>query len=139
MNEPTIILFDGVCNLCAGVVKFVIARDTKRHFRFAALQSAAAEKACARVGAVFPASSALDSVIVISDGRALERSDAVLAICARLPFPWPILRVFRVFPRRLRDAIYRLIARRRYNWFGKRDTCLVATSDWKHRFLEDGE
>ena len=132
----TIVLFDGVCNLCSGVVRFVIARDPHAHFRFAALQSDAARRACAEVGATPPAAVEPDTIIVIVNGRALERSDAALAIAARLPFPWPIFGVFRILPRPLRDWLYRLVARNRYRWFGKSDTCMMPTPELRARFLE---
>ena len=132
----TIILFDGVCNLCSGVVRFLIARDPHARFRFAPLQSDAARRACAEVGATPPAAVEPDTIIVIVNGRALERSDAALAIAARLPFPWPIFGVFRILPRPLRDWLYRLVARNRYRWFGKRDTCMMPTPELRARFLE---
>ena len=137
MAQPTtIILFDGVCNLCSGVVRFVIARDPHAHFRFAALQSDAARRACAEVGATPPAAVDPDTIIVIADGRALERSDAALAIASRLPFPWPMCGVFRILPRGLRDWLYRVVARNRYRWFGKSDTCMVPTPELRARFLD---
>jgi predicted DCC family thiol-disulfide oxidoreductase YuxK len=137
MAQPTtIILFDGVCNLCSGVVRFVIARDPHAHFRFAALQSDAARRACAEVGATPPAAVDPDTIIVIADGRALERSDAALAIASRLPFPWPMFGVFRILPRALRDWLYRFVAKNRYRWFGKSDTCMMPTPELRARFLE---
>jgi predicted DCC family thiol-disulfide oxidoreductase YuxK len=137
MAQPsTIILFDGVCNLCSGVVRFVIARDPHAHFRFAALQSDAARRACAEVGATPPVAVDPDTIIVVVNGRALERSDAALAIAARLPFPWPLLGIFRVLPRGVRDWLYRLVARNRYRWFGKSDTCMMPTPELRARFLE---
>ena len=135
-QSSTIILFDGVCNLCSGVVRFVIARDPHARFRFAALQSDAARRACAEVGATPPAAVDPDTIIVIADGRALERSDAALAIAARLPFPWPMFGVFRILPRALRDWLYRLVAKNRYRWFGKSDTCMMPTPELRARFLE---
>ena len=135
-QSSTIILFDGVCNLCSGVVRFVIARDPRAHFRFAALQSDAARRACAEVGATPPAAVDPDTIIVIADGRALERSDAALAIASRLPFPWPMFGVFRILPRALRDWLYRLVARNRYRWFGKSETCMMPTPELRARFLE---
>jgi predicted DCC family thiol-disulfide oxidoreductase YuxK len=135
-QSSTIILFDGVCNLCSGVVRFVIARDPRAHFRFAALQSDAARRACAEVGATPPAAVDPDTIIVIADGRALERSDAALAIAARLPFPWPIFGVFRLLPRALRDWLYRFVAKNRYRWFGKSETCMMPTPELRARFLE---
>jgi predicted DCC family thiol-disulfide oxidoreductase YuxK len=135
-QSSTIILFDGVCNLCSGVVRFVIARDPRAHFRFAALQSDAARRACAEVGATPPAAVDPDTIIVIADGRALERSDAALAIASRLPFPWPMFGVFRILPRALRDWLYRLVAKNRYRWFGKSDTCMMPTPELRARFLD---
>jgi predicted DCC family thiol-disulfide oxidoreductase YuxK len=135
-QSSTIILFDGVCNLCSGVVRFVIARDPRAHFRFAALQSDAARRACAEVGATPPAAVDPDTIIVIADGRALERSDAALAIASRLPFPWPMFGVFRILPRALRDWLYRLVAKNRYRWFGKSETCMMPTPELRARFLE---
>ena len=137
MSDPsTTILFDGVCNLCSGVVRFVIARDPHARFRFAALQSDAARRACAEAGATPPAAVDPDTIIVIADGRALERSDAALAIASRLPFPWPMFGVFRILPRALRDWLYRFVARNRYRWFGKSDTCMMPTPELRARFLE---
>ena len=135
-QSSTIILFDGVCNLCSGVVRFVIARDPHAHFRFAALQSDAARRICAEVGATPPAAVDPDTIIVIADGRALERSDAALAIASRLPFPWPMFGVFRILPRALRDWLYRLVAKNRYRWFGKSETCMMPTPELRARFLE---
>ena len=137
MAQPsTIILFDGVCNLCSGVVRFVIARDPHARFRFAALQSDAARRACTEVGATPPAAVDPDTIIVIVNGRALERSDAALAIASRLPFPWPMFGVFRILPRALRDWLYRFVAKNRYRWFGKSDTCMMPTPELRARFLE---
>ncbi len=135
-EHPTIILFDGVCSLCSGVVRFIVARDPHSRFRFAALQSDAARRACAEFGATQPAAAEPDSVIVIADGRAFERSDAALAIAARLPFPWPVFGVFRILPRSLRDRLYAVVARNRYRWFGKSDTCMVPTAELRARFID---
>lgn len=135
-EPPTIILFDGVCNLCSGVVHFLIARDPHARFRFAALQSEAARAACARVGHELPASTTPSTVVVIEQGRALERSDAALAIARRLPFPWPMFGVFGVLPRGIRDALYRILARHRYRWFGRTSECMVPTPELRCRFLD---
>lgn len=132
----TIVLFDGVCNLCSGVVRFLIARDPHARFRFAPLQSDAARRACAEVGATPPAAVEPDTIIVIVNGRALERSDAALAIASRLPFPWPMFGVFRILPRALRDWLYRFVAKNRYRWFGKSETCMMPTPELRARFLE---
>jgi len=135
-EQPIIILFDGVCNFCSAFVRFVIARDPHATCRFAALQSEAARAACARVGYELPASATPSTIVVIQDGRALERSDAVLAIAQRVRFPWSVLGVFRVLPRGLRDALYRFVARNRYRWFGRTDACMVPTPELRERFLD---
>jgi predicted DCC family thiol-disulfide oxidoreductase YuxK len=118
------------------VVRFVISRDPHATCRFAALQSQAARAACARVGYELPASATPSTIVVIQDGRALERSDAVLAIARRMRVPWPVLGVFRLLPRGLRDVLYRFVARNRYRWFGRADACMVPTPELRQRFLD---
>ena len=136
VEQAPIILFDGACNLCSGAVRFVIARDPHARCRFASLQSEAARAACAKVGYDLPASATPSTIVVIEGGRALERSDAVLAIARRMRFPWPVLGVFGVLPRGLRDVLYRFVARHRYRWFGRSDACMAPTSELRGRFLD---
>ena len=136
VEQATIILFDGACNLCSGAVRFVIARDPHAQCRFASLQSDAARAACAKVGYDLPASATPSTIVVIEGGRALERSDAVLAIARRMRFPWPVLGVFGVLPRGLRDVLYGFVARHRYRWFGRSDACMAPTSELRGRFLD---
>lgn len=135
-TEPTIILFDGVCNLCSRSVRFVIARDPHAHFRFAALQSEAARRICTERSISMPTALEPDSIVVIADGKSLERSDAALAIAARLPLPWSLLRIFRAIPRPLRDWLYRLVAKNRYRWFGRTDACMMPTPEIRARFID---
>ena len=135
-TQPIIILFDGVCNLCSGMVRFVIARDPHARCRFAALQSEAARAACAKVGYELPAFNTPSTIVVIEGGRALERSDAALAIARRMSSPWPMFGVFRVLPRGLRDALYRFVARNRYRWFGRAEACMVPRAEFQERFLD---
>jgi len=117
-------------------VRFLAARDPNARFRFAALQSEAARRACAAVGHGLPADATPSTIVVIEDGRALERSDAALAIARRMPFPWPMLGAFRVLPRGLRDALYRVVAHNRSRWFGRTESCMVPTAELQARFLE---
>ncbi len=131
--EPTIILFDGVCNLCAWSVQFIIRRDAGRVFRFASLQSEVGRNITRQHGLD---KSALSSFILVENGRAWRESDAALRVCKHLPWPWRWLPVFLLVPRVLRDPVYRLIARNRYRWFGKSDTCLMPTPEMRARFLE---
>ena len=132
-NGTLVILFDGVCNLCTGTVRFVIARDPKRRFRFASLQSEAAKALLESHG--LPRES-LENIVVIDGARSFIKSDAALYVAGSLKGLWPVLRVFRIVPRRVRDAVYDFVARRRYRWFGKRQACLVPAPEDAHRFIE---
>jgi len=127
-----IVLFDGVCNLCSGSVQFVLKRDLEGRFRFASLQSEAGRSLMLEHG-LDP--DALSSVVLVEDGRAYQESSAALRIARHLPGAWKLLRVFAVVPRPLRDAVYRLIARHRYRWFGKTEACWLPTPELRARFL----
>ena len=128
-----VVLFDGVCNLCNGSVRFVIERDPHKHFQFAPLQS---ETATTLIGGTADPLAMPDSIVLVDDGRLYVRSTAALRIARRLRFPWPLIWVFMAVPRPLRDWVYDVIARHRYGWFGKRDTCMVPTKEIRDRFLE---
>ena len=132
VSSSPVILFDGVCNLCNGSVNFVIDRDPEGIFRFGSLQSNQAAPLLARYGLE---DSALDSIVLIEDGRVYRKSDAVLRIARRLPGAWPLLYGAMAVPRVLRDAVYDWVARNRYRWFGRSDTCRVPTPELKARFL----
>ena len=127
------ILFDGVCNLCNGFVRFVIDRDPAARFRFAALSSDAAVRLLEDNAVRGPIP---DSIVLVEDGRVYFRSDAPLRIARGLTFPWPLLAVFLLVPRFVRDRVYDFIAARRYRWFGRRDVCMVPTPELNKRFLQ---
>ena len=130
---PAVILFDGVCNLCNGFVQFVIERDPEARFRFAALQSDAARRL---VGGLRIPGSLPDSIVLVEDGRAFLKSTAALRIARGLRAPWPLAYGLVVVPRALRDRVYDLVARRRYGWFGRRDTCMVPAPELRSRFID---
>lgn len=125
-------LFDGVCNLCNGAVNFIIDRDPDRRFRFAALQSEAAKPLLAHCD--LPPD-ALDTLVVVEEGRCYARSAAALRVVRRLAGAWWLLYALVVIPRPLRDAVYGWIVRNRYRWFGKSDECRVPTPELRERFL----
>jgi predicted DCC family thiol-disulfide oxidoreductase YuxK len=129
------VLFDGECNLCDGAVQFLLRRDPRGRLRFAALQSPAAARLLAGARAPTPLP---DSLVLIADGAVHVRSGAALRIAARLRWPWPLLFVFWLVPRPLRDLAYDFVARRRTRWFGRRSSCRVPTPEERGRFLEDG-
>ena len=132
-REHPIVLFDGVCNLCEATVRFVIERDPAGRFRFAPLQSPLGRALLLHHG-YDP--DAIAAVVLVDGDGAHDRSTAALRLVAGLRAPWswlapPLLLV----PRRLRDAVYRWIAGRRYRWFGRRAECLVPTPELRARFL----
>ena len=129
-----VILFDGVCNLCNGAVRWVIEHDRREIFRFAALQSLAGRDALAAAPA-----GGLDSVILVDEAGVHTQGEAVLRICRRLGFPWSLALVGRALPRPWRDALYAWVARHRYRWFGRRDACLRPTPALRARFLDADE
>lgn len=129
----TIVLFDGVCNLCNGAVQFLLRRDRRRRFRFAALQSAAGRALLAEYG--LPTET-LETLVVLTGGRARLRSDAALHLARRLPWPWPLLAAFTILPRPLRDALYAFVARHRYRWFGRTESCMLPSAETADRFLD---
>ena len=133
-EKHAIILFDGVCNLCNGLVAFVIKRDKKGYFKFGSVQSDASQKLLDR----FPHTdvSGFDSVVLIENNRLYIRADAGLRIMSRLNAPWNWLRIGFVFPKFLRDAVYDFIARYRYAWFGKRDECMIPDPAYADRFID---
>ena len=129
---PAVILFDGVCNFCNGAVNFVIHRDRKGYFRFAALQSAVGEELLDkhRIDKV-----ETDSVVLIEDDKAYLHSSAALRIVRRLPGLWPILYGLIIVPKGIRDWAYRLFAKHRYRLFGRREECMIPTPEIRTRFL----
>ena len=136
-SAPITILFDGVCNLCNGFVQFVIRHDTAGRFRFAALQSAAGQALLAAAGRPELADTAADpdSVLVVEEGRVYTHSTAVLRIAGHLGGVWHAAAVGWLLPRAWRDALYRYVARHRYRWFGRQESCLLPTPALRARFL----
>jgi predicted DCC family thiol-disulfide oxidoreductase YuxK len=133
-DEPAqnVVLFDGVCNLCNGWVRFVIARDPRARFRFASLQSSFGVEVLRRHCL---APDFLGSILLLERGVLFAKSDAVLRIAGGLRWPWPLLAVFRLVPRALRDVVYDWVARNRYRWFGKRESCPLPSPQHTARFL----
>ncbi|MCK6694618.1 MAG: thiol-disulfide oxidoreductase DCC family protein [Thermoanaerobaculia bacterium] len=131
LNFP-VILFDGVCNLCNVSVQWVLKRDQKGQFRFAALQSGTGQRLLERFG---QNRESFDTVVLVDGDRLFTRSDAAIEIARRLGKPWSWLALLRWIPKRLRDAAYDIVARHRYRWFGRRETCMLPRPEWKERFV----
>lgn len=136
MDAP-VLLFDGVCNLCSRTVQFILDHERAPTMRFCSLQSEAGRALLAQHGMLHVVAQAdPDSMVFIEDGRAHDRSTGALRVAAHLKAPWRWGRVALVLPRFLRDLGYRFVARNRYRWFGKTDSCLVPTKELKARFLD---
>jgi predicted DCC family thiol-disulfide oxidoreductase YuxK len=137
MPAPATILFDGVCNLCNGFVQFVIRHDAAGQFRFAALQSEAAHALLAAHGQLLTPAAQADptSVLLVADGRVYSHSAAVLRIAGRLGGLWQLAAVGWLLPGPWRDALYRFVARHRYRWFGRQESCWLPTPELRGRFL----
>ncbi len=134
MNGP-ILFFDGVCNLCQGAVQFVIRRDKTAKIRFASLQSEAGKRAMEvvrqRYGRV------PDSLILLENDHYYIESDAALRVAGHFSGGWKLLYGLRWVPRFIRDSVYRLVAKKRYRWFGKKEECWLPRPELKERFLEE--
>lgn len=131
-SEAPIIVFDGVCLLCSRWVGFVLRHDRSGRICFAAMQS--------KQGRALLLQHGLDpddpmSFLYVADGRGQTGSDAILSIVAAFGGAWRLVAALRLIPRRLRDAGYRQLARNRYRWFGRRDTCLIPDASTAARFL----
>ena len=129
-----VVLFDGVCPLCQAAVRWIARHDTEGRFRFAPLDSAVGRALLAQAGARSTRAEP-ETVVLVEDRRAWERSDAILRVAADLGAPWRWLVPLRLVPRALRDAVYGLVARRRHRWFGRLDACPLPPPEIRDRFL----
>jgi len=133
IKHQKIILFDGVCNLCNGSVIFVLQREKNPIVKFASIQSEAGQELLEwyRLPKDYN-----QAVILIDNGKIYLGSTAALKIGQHLKFPWSFLSYAGfVVPKLIRDWVYNQIAVHRYQWFGKRDVCMVPTDNLKVRFL----
>ena len=131
-TNDVVLLFDGVCNLCNGAINFVIDRDPKATVKFAALQS---EQGKALIARYLSNTEVKDSLILIENGKAYQQSGAALRVAKYLNGAWPLLYVFIVVPPFIRNWVYDYVAKNRYNWYGKKDECLIPTTELKAKFL----
>ena len=127
-----IILFDGVCNLCNSSVVFIINRDSNDLFRFAALQSQVGKELVSKYGID---TSKTDSIILIDGDNFYIKSTAALKISRHLSGAYPLIYGFMIVPNFMRNWVYDLIARNRYRWFGKKDSCMIPTPELNSKFL----
>jgi predicted DCC family thiol-disulfide oxidoreductase YuxK len=131
VDQP-VILFDGVCNLCNSSIQFIIRRDSRSRFKFASLQSEAGITLLEKYNI---STTQLESVILIASGRVYNRSSAALHIAKNLDGLWPMLYAFIIVPAFIRNLVYDWIAKNRYQWFGKRNECMIPSPELKSRFI----
>ncbi|MGV8947003.1 MAG: thiol-disulfide oxidoreductase DCC family protein [Lutibacter sp.] len=132
-ESKSIILFDGVCNLCNASVNFIIKHDKKNQFLFASFQSDAAKEILLQ----FNLKNLNEkSVILIETGKVYDKSTAALKIAKQLKGGFKLLYGFIFVPKFLRDWVYNFLANHRYNWFGKRESCMVPSPELKNKFLD---
>ena len=128
-----LVLFDGVCNLCNSSIQYIIRHDNKNVFLFAALQSDVGRKIIKEYN-IDPLKT--DSILLyIPEKGITTKSTAVLKITKHLGFPISLMRCFLILPAFFRNLIYDLIARNRYNWFGKKEHCMIPTPELKSKFI----
>ena len=129
-----IVIFDGVCNLCERSVRFILEHESAPTIRFVPLQSPAGARMTRELGLC--AEDAKTFVLVV-DGQPYVRSDAAIRVARHLRNPWRLLGVIRVVPTALRDWGYDIVARNRYRWFGRAESCMVPTAALSTRFIVD--
>jgi predicted DCC family thiol-disulfide oxidoreductase YuxK len=132
--DKKIILFDGVCNLCNSSVQYVINKDKNDDFRFVSLQSNLGQKIINHIGI---GGKSIDSLILYQPGIAYYyKSSAIIEIAKTLPNYLNFMILFKIMPSFLRDCIYDYIAKNRYKWYGKKESCMIPTAELKLKFLE---
>lgn len=126
-----ILFFDGVCGLCNRSVDFLLRTDKKDSFRFAPLQGETAQ----RMLPPLTEDSETWSVLYLDEHGLHDQSDVTIQVCRRLGGLWSLVGLLRIIPKAVRNVGYRWIARNRYSWFGKHDTCRLPTPEEQARFL----
>ena len=132
-QDKKIILFDGVCNLCDASVQYIIKHDKKDVFRFVSLQSELGKKITNYVGVD---TSKMDSFLLYQPGVAYyNKAEAALKVAGELGGAISLLTIFSVLPRFIKNFVYGVIAKNRYKWFGKKDSCMMPSAEIRGKFL----
>ncbi len=128
----SVIIFDGVCNFCNSSVNFIMKRDSGEKFLFTANQNEAGQKILKehKVDVLN-----ISTFFLLEDSKIYSKSTAALMVAKQLTFPWNLLYGFIIIPAFLRDIIYDFIAKNRYNWFGKKESCRMPSPEERARFL----
>lgn len=132
-KDKKIILFDGICNLCDASVQYVIKQDKKDSFRFVSLQSDLGQKIIKHIGID---TTKTDSVILYEPRIAYYyKAEAAIRIVKEIGGIYSFLTIFSILPNAILNYIYDYIAKNRYKWYGKKETCLIPTEEQKTKFL----
>lgn len=132
-KNKQLILFDGVCNLCNSSVNYVIKHDKNNVFMFAPLQG---ETGKAIFNEYNLEVSKIDSIILYSEEKGIKiKSTAALNIASKLGFPNNLLTIFLIIPPFIRNWVYNFIAKNRYKWYGKKESCRIPTPELRAKFL----
>jgi predicted DCC family thiol-disulfide oxidoreductase YuxK len=132
-GEKKIVLFDGLCNLCSRSVQFILKHDKKNQFLFGSLQGKSAVEYLQKFN--IPADT-FNSFLLIDQDRLYTRSSAALHMLKDLGNGWKLLYAFILVPKFIRDGIYNIVAKNRYKWFGKKQSCWIPSQQWKEKFLD---
>lgn len=132
-QQQAVLLYDGLCCLCNRTVHFLLRIDHRNVLHFAALQSTSAKSLLEQVDHSRPLP---DGVVLIHNGKIYTESDAALKSLQLIGGIWKLVAILRFIPHFIRNPIYRIVARNRYKWFGKYDSCPLPKPEWKHRFLD---
>jgi predicted DCC family thiol-disulfide oxidoreductase YuxK len=142
IGDRLLVIFDGHCGLCNHAVRWLLRRDRRDRMRFTAFDSAQAAELLLRHGIGAPDAESGPSTILVARGvgsqaeQVLVRSDAILALLAELPPPWPaVCAALGWIPLPVLDLGYRLVARWRYRIWGRRESCPLPTAKERARFL----
>jgi len=127
-----VVLFDGVCNFCASSVQFIIKHDTTNSLKFASLQSVVGKELLE----YYEMPKTLEGVVFVENNKAYFKSAAAFRIARYFGGIWRLLLVFSILPAFVTDFFYDIIARNRYKWFGKKESCMIPTPEIRSRFLD---
>lgn len=131
-KDKKIVLFDGVCNYCNDKINFIIKNDRQDIFRFVALQSETGQKIIKYLGI----DTSIDSIILYEPGYAyFIKSEAVFRIIKHLSSAVKLLLIFNFIPNSIKNIFYDIIAKNRYNWYGKKESCMMPTEEVKRKFI----
>ena len=132
-EHPVILFYDGVCNICNFSVQLILKQESSPKISFCAIQSDFAKWLGEEHNVAIQS---LNSLIFFQHERFSNKSTALLRILPYMKWYWQPLLFFRIFPAVVLDPVYDFIARNRYRWFGKKESCMVPTPEIRQRFLD---